>query len=138
MLHMNAEVFLSCGQKKGTPEHALALKIAKEIRNLGFGVYVAVEQPSLKSLREEIFERLSNSEYFLFIDFRREQLLSQTGTKTEFRGSLFCHQELAVASYLQLKPLLFHESGVKEYDGMLGALQANSIEFSTETHSSSL
>jgi len=41
----------------------------------------------------------------------------------------FSHQELAIASYLDIEVLAFQESGVKPLDGILGFLQANAIPF---------
>jgi len=49
------------------------------------------------------------------------------------RGSLFSHQELAIATLFDKdfdkEFLLFHEKGVKEYDGISKFTQAKSIEF---------
>jgi hypothetical protein len=44
-------------------------------------------------------------------------------------GSLFSHQELAVASYLNLPLFAFQEKGLKQNDGILQFLQANLIPF---------
>jgi hypothetical protein len=53
--------------------------------------------------------------------------------KLQHRGSLFSHQELAVASYLDIPLLAFQEKGVKRDDGVLRFLQANAIPF-TDRH----
>ncbi len=134
---MRATVFLSCGQRQNTDEAAIADGVAERVRELGFDCYIATRVQSLRSLRENIFAELESADYFLFIDFAREELISRKGgplarffEPSAKRGSLFSHQELAVASFLHLPALVFQEKGVLPLDGMLGALQANAISFS--------
>jgi len=121
---VKARVFISCGQKADTDEPAIADAIAEALRSAGFDPYIAVRERTLRGLVENIFNRLAESEYFLFVDFKREPL-----TDSEHRGSLFCHQELAVASFLQKRVLVFRERGVKKLDGIVSFLQANATEF---------
>ena len=78
-------------------------------------------------MRENIFAELRETEYFLFIDFRRELLSGPP--ECIYRGSLFSHQELAIASYMDLDILPLQEDGVKKLDGMLGHIQANATKF---------
>jgi hypothetical protein len=125
---MKAKIFLSCGQSKGTDEPELAEKIAIRIRELGFDCYIAVIDQSLIGLRESIFRQIETSEYFVFVDFKREKI-SAEGSEPICRGSLFSHQELGVASYLELPCLVFQEMGVKPLDGMLSCLHANAHPF---------
>ncbi len=125
MQSQRAKVFISCGQKTQTNEIEAVNEIKTVVEELGFEPYVAVQQQSLLSLRENIFDQLAHSEYFLFVDFIREQL---DGT-AENRGSLFSHQELAIASYLYLPIIAFQQSGVKQLDGMMKAFQVNAIPF---------
>lgn len=96
-----ARVFISCGQKKDSDEAAIATAVANEVRDLGFEPYVATARQSLRALRENIFQELTNTEYFLFIDFRRERLGDLD--PPEYRGSLFSHQELAIASFQEIE-----------------------------------
>jgi hypothetical protein len=124
---LRAKVFISCGQRKGSDEVQVADKIKIRLTNKGYDPYVAVQETTLKGLKENIFYHLSTAEYFLFIDFKREQLVNSDSTH---RGSLFCHQELAIASYLDLPILGFQEIGLRKNDGILQALQANFTEFS--------
>jgi hypothetical protein len=126
-----ARVFLSCGQNKNSDEVKTATAIAERLRQLGFDPYIAVQEQSLRGLKENIFDQLSRSEYFIFVDFRREQLSGTTPPLC--RGSLFSHQELALASYLDISILAFQELGVKRDDGILGFLQANATPF-TDRH----
>jgi len=125
-LEPRARVFISCGQSKSSDEASIASKIRDRLYELGFDPYVAVQEQTLRGLKENIFEQLSKSEYFVFVDFKREPLDPSSGVH---RGSLFCHQELAIASYLEIPVLAFQESGVKTNDGILGLIQANATPF---------
>jgi hypothetical protein len=78
---------------------------------------VAIDVQTLQGLKESIFAQLENSEYFIFVDFKRE------------RGSLFSHQELALASYLDIEVLAFQETGVKKDEGIIAFLQTNAHPF---------
>jgi hypothetical protein len=131
---MKAKVFLSCGQSKVSEEPVVADKIADRIRDLGFECYMAVAEQSLLGLRENIFFHLQTADYLVFVDFKREELNVRRGnaqsTEPTFRGSLFSHQELAIASFLEIPALAFQEAGIKPLDGMLGAMQANAVNFS--------
>jgi len=120
-----AKVFISCGQRKYTQEVEVAYAIAEILVNMGFEPYIATQEQTLHGLKENIFNHLTNSEYFLFIDFVREQL----DDTSEHRGSLFSHQELAIASYLEIEVVAFQQKKVKLLDGMLGFLQLNAIPF---------
>ena len=119
-------MFISCGQRLDTDEIEIAHRIAERLGQIGYDAYIAVEEQSLRGVKENIFSQLSSSEYFLFIDFKRERLEG-----SEFhRGSLFCHQELAIASFLDMPLIAFQETGVKREDGLLQFLQTNCIPFS--------
>jgi hypothetical protein len=110
-------------------EPAIAERIVRRIFDLGFDCYMAVAEQSLRGLRENIFAQLESSDYLVFIDFRREELKVEECLPV-CRGSLFSHQELAIASFLEIPSLILQEQGVKPLDGMLGAMQANAIPFS--------
>jgi hypothetical protein len=126
---LRARVFISCGQRKDSDEPEIAQRIAARLTTLGYDPYVAVQRQSLRSIRENIFAALRDSEYFLFVDFPRERLIPFVGTASECRGSLFSHQELAIASYLDMESLVFREEGVRDLEGIMGHLQANSTPF---------
>src|ERR1700733_11674436 len=127
----HARVFISCGQAKGSDELYTAQKIAERLKEIGFDPYIAVEEQTLLGLTENIFPRLRDYEYFVFVDFKREELRStrRAGPPKLHRGSLFAHQELAIAAYLKLPVLAFQENGVKTDDGVLRFLQANATPF---------
>jgi hypothetical protein len=140
-----AKVFLSCGQRHGTDEPTIADKVRRLLEARGFTCYVAVREQSLVGLRENIFGQLRTSEYFLFIDFKRDGLLAPGRTLGIFpklltkdglalhRGSLFSHQELAIASFLELDVIGLRERGVNPLDGLVGHIQGNFREFSERT-----
>jgi hypothetical protein len=119
-----AKIFISCGQNTDRGELTIGRQIENTISAMGFETYFAIDQQSPRGLKENIFNELITSEYFLFIDFKREQL-----DETTCRGSLFTNQELAIASFLDIQLIAFQEEGVKQRDGILGALQANCISF---------
>jgi len=138
MVNAKARVFISCGQQKGTDEVELASKISDRLHEMGFEPYVAVAEHTLKGLKENIFQRLRESEYFIFVDFKRERLgrprqkwyeLGSFQDSGKHRGSLFSNQELTIATFRDIECLCFQESGVKEGDGVLRFIQANSIPF---------
>ena len=124
-----ARVFISCGQRRDTDEVQVARNVEASFRSLGFDPYVAVEEQTLRGVTENIFRQIETSEYFVFIDFKREHVAE----KSACRGSLFSHQELAVATYLDLQIIAFREKGVIQEDGIMRFLQANSTEF-TDRH----
>lgn len=133
MQDLRAKIFISCGQRKGSDEANIAQCVAQRIKDKGFEPYIAIQQQTLKGLKENIFNELSSSEYFLFIDFRREKISDADSQNDIYRGSLFCHQELAIASFLEIPILGFQEDGVKPDDGILQFVQANSTRF-TDRH----
>jgi hypothetical protein len=125
MLQRRARIFISCGQNKYSNEVAIANQIVARLEKLGFAPYIAVEEQTLRGLKGNIFRQLRRSEYFIFVDFKREKLEGEDA----YRGSLFSHQELALASYLDIEVLALQEDGVKKNDGILGFLQTNAIRF---------
>ncbi|MGO9644797.1 MAG: hypothetical protein ACLPY5_08635 [Candidatus Bathyarchaeia archaeon] len=122
---IKAKVFISCGQREQSDEACIAQDIEARLRELHYDPYVAVEEQSPLGVKENILGQLESSEYFLFIDFKREQFANETFC----RGSLFSHQELAIASYLNIELVAFQEEGVKKHDGLMGFLHINAIPF---------
>jgi hypothetical protein len=132
---LKAKVFISCGQRPD--EEPIVKRIEETLQELKFDTFVAKRQSSPKGLAENIFRELDDSEYFLFIDFRREELKPEPGRKKgkqkkgwPCRGSLYTNQELAIASYLGLDLLGFQEEGVLPLDGMIGSIMLNCQQFS--------
>jgi len=129
-----AKVFISCGQSS-SEERSIAKKVARIIEKAKFETYIAVQEQSLTGIVDNIFHnQLKKSEYFLFIDFKREKLAGDDGKDIGFRGSLFSHQELAVAAFLGFgkRFMGFIQEGIKPIDGVLGQLQGNCEKFSSE------
>jgi hypothetical protein len=122
---MRARVFISCGQNQATEEVAVAQQISDSLCAMSYKPYVATQQRSLRGLTDNIFNELADSEYLLFVDFKREPLAGSQYC----RGSLFSHQELAIAAFLRLDVLAFQETGVRRLDGMIQYLQANAFPF---------
>ena len=122
---MRAHVFISCGQDQESDEVAVAQAIAKGLRDLGYDPYIAVQEQTLRGLTDNLFARLADSEYLVFVDFLREQLANSPA----HRGSLFSHQELAIAAFLGLDVIALQEAGTKPRDGMIRFLQTNPVEF---------
>ena len=127
-----ARVFISCSQQKDTEEVEIARQICSALEKQGYQPYIAVEQHSLVGVTEDIFDRIAKSEYFLFIDFRQDglNLDSQNVDENErYCGSLFSHQELAIASFLRKNVIAFKEQGVRR-EGISSFIMANASEFS--------
>jgi hypothetical protein len=121
---MKARVFVSCGQSAQHEEIQLARRIGQLLESLGYDPYVAVAEQTLRGVKENIFARLADSEYFLFVDFKRELLPNRN-----HRGSLFSHQELSIASFLDKPLIAFQEQGV-QLEGVLAFVQGNCTIFS--------
>jgi hypothetical protein len=85
-----SRIFISCGQGEVSGERDIAKQISKRLSEIGFDVCVATQEQTLRGIKENIFSKLEESEYLIFIDFKRERLVD-----SGYRGSLFSHQELA-------------------------------------------
>lgn len=124
-----AKVFISCGQQE--KEMRVVRLIADLLSSEGFQPYVAKVQNSMKGLKENIFRELSNSEYFLFVDFKRDTLVTcdqERNISTASRGSLFSHQELAIAAFLDIDAVGFQHKDLRR-EGVLDVIQLNCDSF---------
>ncbi|MCH7549530.1 MAG: hypothetical protein IH969_08370, partial [Candidatus Krumholzibacteriota bacterium] len=124
-MKQRARVFISCGQAE-EDEKRIAHEIGTMLDKLDFDPYIAVEEQTLRGVKENIFGQLERSEYMVFVDFRREPL--GPGGK-EHRGSLFSNQELAIAAYREIEVIVLREQGVKR-DGISRFVQENAVPFS--------
>jgi hypothetical protein len=124
-------VFLSSGQSSrddsNLSERQTVLSVKTALEAEGFTVWTAFTKHDAKSLKELIFPQLADSDYFVFLDFKREPLSSDEHAIC--RGSLFSHQEFGIAAFLDLPIACFHEQGVEELMGIRGAIAANSTPF---------
>jgi hypothetical protein len=126
---MSARVFISCGQRKG--EREVAGAVARWFAERGFRPCVALEAQSIQDVNSGIIGELRRADYYVFIDFRREPL--SDADPQEYRGSLFSHQELAVAHAMGFEHcLFFRESGVK-LEGMCQFMASNATPFDTRS-----
>jgi len=123
-----AQVFISCGQRS-EEERKISVDLQERLQKMNFDSYVAVDHQSLRAVKENIFHELESSEYFIFIDFKREKIVGKEDSKEKYRGSLFSHQELGVASFLDKEVIAFQEDCVEQKEGLLGFLQANTDVF---------
>lgn len=121
----HARVFLSCGQKI-KKEKGIGKAVAGYFRKRGFETYFAERVHSSDALTENIFKFLRQSEYFVFIDFKRGRI-----NQKEFRGSLFVNQEIAIATFLRLEGMGFYQRGVKR-EGILNYQIYNALPFERE------
>ena len=109
-----ARVFISCGQRTNR-EITIGKSVEDYFIERGFNTYFAERVHSSDALTENIFRALRNSEYFLFIDFRREKIEED---EDQYRGSLFVNQEIAIATFLGLTGVGFCENLIKR-EGIL-------------------
>jgi hypothetical protein len=125
---MAAKVFISCGQRNDS-EKSIGTNIREYFESRDFVVYLAEQVHSLEGLTENIFRNLSDSDYFIFVDFRREKIKEEKGEDI-YRGSLFVNQEIATATLLKLPTLGFRQRDI-QLEGVLKFIIANAFEFDT-------
>jgi hypothetical protein len=68
-----ARVFVSCGQGNDE-ERQISSEIEFKLSELGYEPYVAINRQSTLSVIQNILDMLERCEYYLFVDFKREQL----------------------------------------------------------------
>jgi len=119
--HLKAHVFLSCGQRDGELE--AAKELGRILHRRGYATYIARQQASLEGVREAIFPQLRDADYLLFVDFPRDAI-----GEDHCRGSLFSHQELAIASFLDIPYIGFRHRSVRR-EGLSDFLLSNAAEF---------
>ncbi|MCX6309918.1 MAG: hypothetical protein NTY32_14240 [Bacteroidia bacterium] len=128
---MSGKIFISCGQGNDE-ERQVASQIKTWLVSQGYDPYVAIETQSIQDVNTSIIGNLKKSDYYIFIDFAREQI----GTK--FRGSLFTNQELAVAYDLGFEEVLFLQQDNVKLEGIGKYLLSNAIPFKSKSDVPSL
>lgn len=123
---MMAQAFISCGQRPG--EREIASSVANVVEARGIRPFVAVAAQSIHDVNGGIIAQLKRSDYYIFIDFRRE-VLGSRDSETLYRGSLFTHQELAIAYALSFENVLFLRQRGVALEGMSAFITANAISF---------
>lgn len=121
-----ARLFISCGQASDR-EKNIGLEVERYFQSRGFETYFAEKVHSPEGLTEHIFKFLKESEYFVFIDFKRSKL-----SEAEFRGSLFVGQEIGIATFLKIPGLGFLEKGIRR-EGILNYQIHNAFYFEDGT-----
>lgn len=127
---MAGRVFISCGQ--ATPDEvAVATNISSWLHSKGFDPYVAIETQSILDLNSGIIGELKKSDFYLFINFRRDNI-GHLGSSF-FRGSVFTNQELSIAYAMEFEKCLFiNQKGVKR-EGIFQYMVSNTPEFGNLT-----
>jgi len=128
---MPARVFISCGQANDE-ERATAANIASELQANGFETYVAIQAQSIEDVNSGIISSLKRSDYYLFIDFKRDEM------EKVARGSLFTNQELAIAYVLGFERVLFFQQAGVRLEGLLGYMGSNPTKFQQSSELPSL
>ncbi|MBU1119304.1 hypothetical protein KKH43_05475 [Patescibacteria group bacterium] len=128
---MSSKVFISCGQNS-SDEKKIASRVFSWLKSEGFDPYIAIEAQSIEDLNLRIIEQLKNSDYYIFIDFCREEIeLENEGQKIKtYRGSLFTNQELAISYELGFEKAIFLQHSEIVQEGLLKYILANPIQFS--------
>ena len=120
---MKCKVFVSCGQHSDAEK-----QVAKDIRvlfdSLGFETYLAISVQTITEINAGIIGELKNSDSYLLINFCRDPLSNGT-----CRGSLFSHQELAIAYALGFERLLIVNQEGVAIEGMLRYIGNNTEAF---------
>jgi len=130
---MSAKVFISCGQSTDEEKQA-ARNVETWFTTKGFHPYVAIQvNTGIPDLNRWVIEELKSSDYFVFINFAREEISSSTGSFKPFRrGSVYANQELAVAVSLGFegRMILVNQRGA-EREGIFKIMVCNTDEFDT-------
>lgn len=126
-------VFISCGQANDK-ERQVAESIRRWFRKRGFEPYVAIHAQSLADVNSGIIRELKRSDFYVFIDFRREKLsVGRTGgsrrAKPVYRGSLFTNQELGIAHFLGFDKVVFLQQKGVVLEGLLRYMGSNAATF---------
>jgi hypothetical protein len=124
---MPAKIFVSCGQRPG-PEKAFCDDLKAWLTGLGFEVYIAIKIQSILDLNREIIGGLKASDYYLFINFKREKVRGGWW-KSWRRGSVYTNQELAIALGEGIDHCLFINQRGARKEGIHEYLVSNVSEF---------
>jgi hypothetical protein len=125
-----AIVFISCGQAT-SEERQTAGQVKQWLESQGFQAFVALETQSLNDINSGTIGRLRDADYYLLIDFPRERLEEECGHSTRARGSLFTHQELAIAYVLDFPEAIFLKHEDVELKGLAQFQMANAATFAS-------
>ncbi len=94
----------------------------------GYSTYVATQVQTLQELNSQIIEALKSSDYFLFINLRREKVAPKTADRL-YRGSVYSNQELAVAHAFGFDHMILVNHKDVKNEGVFKFLVVNTPEF---------
>jgi hypothetical protein len=117
-------VFLSCGQNDRELQIADKVRQILEAPPFGLNLFVARATNTLYSLNDDVLTRLAYADYFLFVNFHRKV--------DGFPGSLYSHQELAMALALGHRRLLVYSEVDAPNLGIIQFMVQNRPNFSTD------
>ena len=123
---MPGKVFISCGQAS-EQEREVAKNVYDWFLKNEFDPYVAINAQTIQDVNSGIIGQLKASDYYVFIDFPREQLPSSG--EVCHRGSLFTNQELAIAYFLDFREVIFLQHHAVRLEGLLQYMASNAIKF---------
>ena len=124
---MPGRVFISCGQAT-EEERQVAWAIKDYFEGAGFRPYVAIQAQSIQDVNSAIVSELKSADYYVFVDFPREPLPHPSAER--HRGSLFTHQELAIAYTLGFEKAVFLQQKDVHLEGLLRYTASNAAKFS--------
>ena len=124
---MPGKIFISCGQANDE-ERDIASQLREWFQDEGFEAYVAIQAQTIEDVNGAIIGELKASDYYVLIDFPRERLPNDS--QNDYRGSLFTHQELAIAYILGFEKVLILQHNNVRLEGLLRYMASNAIKFS--------
>jgi hypothetical protein len=116
-------VFLSCGQNDRELQIAERLRSLLEESPLNLQVFIARSTNNLYSLNNDVLENLGFADYVIFVNFYRE--------RNGLRGSLYAHQELAMALAVGHRRLLIYSEQNAPTEGVISFIVQNRTPLST-------
>lgn len=129
---MPAKVFISCGQASEN-EKRFASDLKRWLESEGFEAFVAIDLQSIQDVNNVIIANLRTSDYYIFVDFRRERIFGRHYFKdlftSRFRGSLFTHQELSISYLLGFPEAIFLQEQNVQREGLLAFILGNARTF---------
>ena len=120
---MAGKVFISCGQATNA-ERAVGNTLFEWFKEKGFHPYLAIDVPTLFDLNSQILKELASSDFFLFINFKRELVGGYN-----LPLSLFSHQELAIAYSLGFDRVIIVNQKEALKEGVLKFIVSNTPEY---------
>jgi len=129
---MPGKVFISCGQNSAQ-ERQTTQDVSVWLSGQGFTPYVAIRAATILDLNSGIIDELRSSDYYLFINFKREEISRGGGGGSIFRGSVYTNQELAIAYALGFEHMILLNQQGTTPEGVHAFIVSNIPEFANHT-----